>query len=135
MYRTSLVVVAMSFALAVPNLLQAQQPDTLGRIHRFDPSMDELIAPGTDIEVVASGFTWSEGPVWIGSATDGHLLFSDIPRNTVYRWKKGEGISIFLNPSGYTGATYYGLEPGSNGLILESAHQRFDYHGGIEFFI
>ena len=119
MHRTCFLMTAMAFVLATPQTLQAQQPETLGKIHRFDPALDELIAPNTKIEVLASGFTWSEGPVWIGSATDGHLLFSDIPRNSIYRWKEGEGISLFLNPSGYTGATYYGLEPGSNGLILD----------------
>ena len=49
----------------------------------------------------------------------GHLLFSDIPRNSIFKWTPSRGIELFLNPSGYTGNTYYGLEPGSNGLILD----------------
>ena len=53
-----------------------------------------------------------------GDDDGGFLLFSDIPHNSVMRWDYGKGISVFLNPSGYTGAVPYGLEPGSNGLML-----------------
>jgi gluconolactonase len=67
--------------------------------------------------VLASGFTWSEGPVWVKNGN--YLLFSDIPRNSVMKWKEGEGVSVFLHPSGYTGNTFYGKEPGSNALTLD----------------
>src|ERR1043166_8737763 len=88
------------------------QPKNIGRIIRDEPALDSLISTDTKIEVLASGFTWSEGPVWVKNG--GYLLFSDIPRNSVMKWKEGEGISLFLHPSGYTGNTYYGKEPGSN---------------------
>ncbi|MDB6129104.1 MAG: SMP-30/Gluconolaconase/LRE-like region-containing protein, partial [Verrucomicrobiales bacterium] len=39
--------------------------------------------------------------------------------NTIYKWKEGEGISKYLQPSGYTGSTPRGGEPGSNGLTLD----------------
>lgn len=94
-------------------------PRTLGKIEVYDPAMEKLIDKTSNIEILADGFTWTEGPVWIGTATDGHLLFSDIPRNSIFRWKQGDGVSLFMNPSGYTGVTYYGLEPGSNGLLLD----------------
>ncbi len=92
-------------------------PATLGTIERHDPRLDQLIPGDATIEVLAEGFNWSEGPVWIPE--EGHLLFSDVPENTVYRWKEGEGVSVFLKPSGYTGPTPRGGEPGSNGLILD----------------
>ena len=50
----------------------------------------------------------------------GYLLFSDVPQNTVYQWKDGEKVRVFLKPSGYTGATARGGEPGSNGLNVDS---------------
>ena len=31
-------------------------------------------------------------------STGGYLLFSDIPRNSVMRWKEGEGVSLFMRP-------------------------------------
>ena len=91
----------------------------IGSIERTTPALDALLDKDAAIEVLADGFTWSEGPLWIGGAKDGHLLFSDIPRNTIFKWSPSSGISMFMSPSGYTGVTYYGLEPGSNGLILD----------------
>jgi gluconolactonase len=91
---------------------------SIGKIHRLDPALDELIAPDAHLEKLADGFTWTEGPIWV--ADGGYLLFSDIPRNSIFRWKEGQGVSLFLHPSGYTGNTYYGLEPGSNGMTLDS---------------
>jgi gluconolactonase len=90
----------------------------LGSIVRNDPKLNELIAPDARIEVLASGFDWSEGPVWW--AKEKALLFSDIPRNSVMMWRLGEGVKVWLKPSGYTGPTDYGKEPGSNGLTFDS---------------
>jgi gluconolactonase len=108
---------------ALSSPADAAQPETLGQIERLDAAFDRLLSPDAKIEVLASGFTWSEGPVWVPQDRGGYLLFSDIPRNTVFRWKEGEGVSVFLCPSGYTGNTYYGREPGSNGLLLDSQGQ------------
>ncbi|HVF26645.1 MAG TPA: SMP-30/gluconolactonase/LRE family protein [Pyrinomonadaceae bacterium] len=92
---------------------------TIGTIIRHDSRFDKLIAAGTQIEVLASGFVWAEGPVWIKG--EECLLFSDIPRNSVMKWKEGEdGVSLFMKPSGYTGIADYGAEPGSNGLTLDA---------------
>ena len=92
---------------------------TLGKLESKDPRFDKLIAKNTPIEMLASGFEWAEGPVWVKDG--GYLLFSDIPRNSVMKWKEGdgEGISLFLKPSGYTGVADYGAEPGCNGLTLD----------------
>ncbi|MHC4433393.1 MAG: SMP-30/gluconolactonase/LRE family protein, partial [Planctomycetota bacterium] len=94
-------------------------PRTIGKIVRFDDRADELIPADAKIELLASGFDWSEGPLWIQDASRGYLLFSDIPRNSVMKWQEGEGISLFMKPSGYTGVVDYGREPGSNGLTLD----------------
>lgn len=98
---------------------QNQEPSypTLGSVERLDPALDEIIAPNTDIEVLAEGFDWSEGPVWVPEHD--FLLFSDIPPNRIYQWKEGDSISLYLTPSGYTGETSLEGEPGSNGLLLD----------------
>lgn len=96
----------------------AQTLPTLGRILRENPQFDRLIAPDSRLEVLASGIAWAEGPVWVKDG--GYLLFSDIPRNSVMKWKQGEGLSLFLKPSGYTGVGAYSAEPGSNGLLHDS---------------
>lgn len=86
-------------------------------IERADPGLDELIAPDAKVEVLAEGFEWSEGPVWVPEG--GYLLFSDVPKNVIYRWKEGQGVEIFLKPSGYTGFRERSGESGSNGLALD----------------
>ncbi len=90
---------------------------TLGRIVRLDPRLDAILPPSAKLEVLGTGYIWSEGPVWMKEG--GYLLFSDIPNNSVMRWKQGEGVTLFLKPSGYTGVVPYGREPGSNGLFLD----------------
>jgi gluconolactonase len=120
-----------SFAILVAFFVQllsftinaAEPMRTLGKIEVFDDQMKLLIDPTAPIEILADGFTWTEGPVWIASTkgpnSDGYLLFSDIPRNSIFRWTEKGGVSLFMQPSGYTGIAYYGLEPGSNGLLLD----------------
>lgn len=52
---------------------------------------------------------------------DGYLLFSDIPANSVYKWKAGEAVSLFVRNSGYSDTTpFAGKEPGSTGLTLDA---------------
>lgn len=110
---------ALALLLVVIASARAATPDTLGRIERLDPALDEIVPADAKIEVLAGGFTWTEGPVWVEDEAGGHLLFSDIPRNSIFRWTEARGIELFMQPSGYTGVSYYGLEPGSNGLALD----------------
>ena len=94
----------------------------LGKIHRFDEAVNELLPEDAMIEVLGSGFDWAEGPVWMKDAeavNGGYLLFSDIPRNSVMKWEETIGISLFMKPSGYTGVADYGREPGCNGLAID----------------
>jgi gluconolactonase len=91
---------------------------SVGRVERLDPRFDSLIPPGAALEKVADGVEWAEGPLW--DAKDGSLLFSDVPRNGVFRWKERAGITRFLSESGYTGRVRFrGREPGSNGLAFD----------------
>ena len=90
----------------------------MGKLEKLDPGFDNLIAPDAKLEKLAEGYDWSEGPVWVRDGA--YLLFSDVPMNTVFKWKEGEGVKPFLKPSGYTGSTPRGGEPGSNGLTVDS---------------
>lgn len=89
------------------------------RIERLDPRLDALIPPDAVVERVVEGNTWSEGPVWDHRTQA--LLFSDVPRNGIYRWTAEGGVTEFLARSGYTGsASFTGAEPGSNGLAFDA---------------
>ena len=56
-----------------------------------------IIAPDAEVEKIAEGFKFTEGPVW---HPDGFLLFSDIPANTIYQWQPNGEAEIFRQPSG-----------------------------------
>ena len=92
---------------------------TIGTIERIDPALDSIISPDAKVEVIATGFDWSEGPVWIEPRN--MLLFSDVPKNIVYKWTEKRGKEVFLTPSGYTDSAKRGGEMGSNGLTLDLA--------------
>ncbi len=105
----------------LPNQCAAEystEYSTTGSIERLDPALDQLIPKDAKIEILCGQFKWSEGPVWIKKG--GYLLFSDVPTNTIYRWKEGEGKSVYLNPSGFTQPKNRPGEMGSNGLALDA---------------
>ncbi|MEM6688103.1 MAG: SMP-30/gluconolactonase/LRE family protein [Planctomycetota bacterium] len=100
----------------------AGEHGSVGEIVFDSNELETVVDRDTHIEVLSKGFTWTEGPVWVGGdSPDAYLLFSDIPRNTIFRWHPDSGVTTYMNPSGYTGVEYYGLEPGSNGLTLDSS--------------
>lgn len=89
----------------------------VGTFERLDPAFDNIISNEASIVIIADGFEWSEGPVWVGSQN--MLLFSDVPKNTIYQWTEESGVQVYLTPSGFTGTTTTSPEPGSNGLLLD----------------
>jgi gluconolactonase len=101
---------------ALPLLALAQTPPVAvfqGGIERLDPAFDRLVAPEARIEVLATGFNWSEGPVWSGD----QIVFSDVPENTAFAWKDGDSSArVFLKPSG----NLVGEGQGSNGLAVDT---------------
>ncbi|MGD0912414.1 MAG: SMP-30/gluconolactonase/LRE family protein [Terracidiphilus sp.] len=95
----------------------SQMVSTPLKFDRLDPTADRIIPAGANLERVATGFTWTEGPVWV----DGSLYFAEIPSNSIRKWTPGKGASIWLEPSGYKGATPYGgRESGTNGMTLDA---------------
>ena len=88
------------------------------KVDRRDPAaIDRIVPAGAQLEKIATGFTWTEGPVWSG----GSLYFADIPANTIHSWTPGRGVATFLHPSGYKGPHHFnGIEPGSNGMTLDA---------------
>src|SRR5688572_3185442 len=100
MKNTQLLLLVLSSMLSCK---VAEETKPLGSIDRTDPAIDNLISPDATIEVLSNGYEWSEGPVWV--ETEKMLLFSDVPKNTVYKWTEQDSIEVFLKPSGYTGQT------------------------------
>ena len=75
----------------------------------------------TGLREVGTGCRFDDARRLTRRCSGGDLLFSDIPKNTIYRWKEGEGLSVFLRPAGYsTGTTPPGREIGTNGLTFDA---------------
>ncbi len=112
-------VLALAFTVLVGCKMSDQKSTTennVATVERSDPALDELIGKDPVIEVIGEGYEWSEGPVWV--AQHKMLLFSDVPKNIVYKWTEEKGVEEYLTPSGYSGEGQYSREPGSNGLAL-----------------
>ncbi|MCB2201300.1 SMP-30/gluconolactonase/LRE family protein [bacterium] len=72
----------------------------------FDDQFNTYFSSKNEIELITSDKYFLEGPVWV-DALNG-LLVSDIPANRIYFWNEKEGLSVWLEPSGF-----------SNGLMLD----------------
>ncbi len=93
------------------------------QVVKDDPALARIMPAGAQLEKLAGGFLFTEGPVWVPatSTTDGYLLFSDPNSNTIYRWSQDGQVSVFRTKSGYAGVDigeYH--QPGSNGLTLDA---------------
>lgn len=89
-----------------------------GSVDRFSEKLESIIPLDSKLEIIAEGFIWSEGPLWLPEQKK--LIFSDIPRNSIFQWSAEEGLSLYLDSAGYDGpATGFDDLVGSNGLILD----------------
>ena len=83
------------------------------------------------VERLATGFRWSEGPVWFGDGR--YLLWSDIPNNRIMRWDEETGaVSVFRKPSNFAN----GNTRDRQGRLLTCEHgtrrvTRTEYDGTI----
>ena len=67
------------------------------KVQIFDQQLLELIQPDDELEQLATGFQFTEGPVW--HADQKCLYFSDIIGNCLYRWTPEIGAVAFREPS------------------------------------
>lgn len=110
------------FLLFILSIVACQQQEhekypKTGSVERLDPRLNEIIAEGVLPEIIADSFDWCEGPLWLPDQEI--IIFSDIPKNSVYQWSEEGGLKLYLNPSGYTGDLPRGGETGSNGLLRD----------------
>ena len=67
----SILKACLAIALSIGMSSAAMAQKYLGSIERKEPEFDQLVPADAKIEIIAEGFTWTEGPVWMGD----HLLF------------------------------------------------------------
>jgi len=85
---------------------ESESPAGVGRILRVDPSFDALVPRDAEIDRIATGFIFTEGPLW---RPNGVLWFSDVVGNVVREWSPTAGVRELFRPGGYDGNT---LPPG-----------------------
>jgi gluconolactonase len=83
---------------------------------RMDPTLDKVIAPGTPIERVATGFMFNEGPMW----HDGRMWFSDLIGNTMYAVSPdGKVEALIKNAGGMSAPPDPKMFRGSNAMVTD----------------
>ncbi len=130
MKKSNLLAVLLIFFSA--GLLRAQAPDTKPVV-QLDPSLDAIISSDAKLDLVKSGFGFTEGIVWVDRGKNSYLLLSDMYANVIYKLTPEGQVSLYLDHSGYTGYDIWRVgmpQPdanrkdaffmiGSNGLALD----------------
>jgi len=75
---------------------RAERDSTDFAIVKLDPALDAIVSPDAMLETIGDRFGLTEGPVWVQDDASGHLLFSDLIANVIYRWNPGGELSVFL---------------------------------------
>ncbi len=100
--------------MAVPALAQGAKAPP--HVEKFDPALDAVIAPGTKIEKVATGFIFTEGPMW----RDGKLWFSDVRGDKVRTFDPKSGkVTVILSDSGGVRNAPPTANSGSNAMVTD----------------
>ncbi|UCH03092.1 MAG: SMP-30/gluconolactonase/LRE family protein [Candidatus Bathyarchaeota archaeon] len=85
-----------------------------------NPHIAHILPEDSELERLATGFQFTEGPVW--NASGGFLLFSDIRANRIYKWSPTNGVTIFREPSGNSNGLTYDKE--MRLIICEHSNRR-----------
>jgi gluconolactonase len=88
----------------------------MGKIVRLDPAFDALVPKDAKIEKVGTGFTFTEGPLWM---PDGILWFSDVPGNLVRSITPAGEVKVIIPNAGGTVTAPAGAFIGPNGMIAD----------------
>ncbi|MCY4655710.1 MAG: SMP-30/gluconolactonase/LRE family protein [Gammaproteobacteria bacterium] len=81
-----------------------------------DPRISDVVDPSATLETLADGFGFTEGPIWHPHGR--HLIFSDIPMNTMYQWTEDSGVSEYRKPSNMANGNTYDHQ----GRVLTCEH-------------
>jgi len=84
----------------------------------FDSRMNDVTAENAALEQAATGFIFTEGPIWHPKAQ--HLTFSDMPGDIMRRWSTEGGIETFRQPCNKANGNAYDQA----GCMLSCEHAR-----------
>jgi gluconolactonase len=101
---------------SAPASIPATEKTSVGKIIRLDPAFDALVSADAKIERVATGFTFTEGPLW---RPEGVLWFSDVPGNLVRSVSPAGEVKVIIQNAGGTVSAPPGAFIGPNGMISD----------------
>ena len=87
-----------------------------GRLEAKAESFWALFPSDSTPSRLATGFEFTEGPVWLGE--ENFLLFSDIPANQILKLTRDGQVSVFRRPSGNSN----GLTRDKEGRLIACEH-------------
>jgi gluconolactonase len=79
-----------------------------------------LIQPGNQLEKLAEGFLFTEGP---SSDAEGNVFFTDQPNDRIMKWSDSEGLTTFMQPSGRSN----GLSFHKDGYLWACADEKNEF--------
>lgn len=83
------------------------------KVVRYSPALNALIAPDAKLYKVATGFDWTEGPMW----HNGALWFSDLSGNKMYSLSPDGKLKVMLDEAGGLKSFPAGGYGGSNAMV------------------
>lgn len=81
-----------------------------------DPRFAEIIDVADEATPIAKDFEFIEGPIW--HPREGHVTFSDIPANRLYRYTPAAGVTVYREPTGMANGNTYDRQ----GRMLSCEH-------------
>jgi gluconolactonase len=96
-----------------------------GKVVELDSALGTIVPPGSDIQKLATGFVFIEGPAWV-EANPPSLLFTEVRRNAIYRWLPDGKIMVFRSPAfpGRTGPTGLTIDPLGRLVVCEHGNRQ-----------
>ena len=74
-------------------------------VSAFNGNEDDIIAPGAQVEKLADGFGFTEGPA---VDKNGDIYFTDQPNDRILKWSvEDKKLTVFLEKTGRANGTYF----------------------------
>jgi len=112
MHKIRHLLTASLLAIASPALAQAPRPEVTPHIEQLDPALEALVDPAQVPEKLATGFVFTEGPMWL----KGRLFFSDVRGDKMYALTPKGKVTVLNGNSGGLAEHPPMSDVGSNGM-------------------
>lgn len=78
------------------------------KVDRYAPALDAIVGASPQLDRIAYGLSFGEGPVWDRRA--GALYFVDIIASRIHRWTPGAGLETVMTETGHANGMTFDRE-------------------------